>query len=184
MEKTTDEMIQTAVDKMSQEFPNEDKSKYVAILNQVIKEGVFPQEAMGFSDEFIEMLYAYAYKLFQSGKFAEAATTYRFLMSMCPWDIRHPLGLGACYHHNKEYTKALTTYITSSYVQPYNPMPLYYASNCFLKLDQLQGAIEMLKLVLTRCANVAEYRELKDKTELLLQGLQKQLEEQQVTKKE
>ena len=62
MDLSKKEMIEKAVDKMSEEFPNEDKNKYITLLTRIFEDGVYPQDAMGLNDEFIEMLYAYAYK--------------------------------------------------------------------------------------------------------------------------
>ncbi len=176
MDLSKKEMIIQAVDKMSEEFPSEDKNKYITLLSDIFERGAYPQDAMGLSDEFIEMLYAYAYKLFQSGKYNEAATAYKFLMSVCPYDVRHPMALAACFHKMKNYTGALTTYTMCTFLAPNNPMPYYHASDCFLKLNDLPGAIDMLTNVVKVSEGHSEYAALKERADLSIQRLQKQLE--------
>lgn len=172
MNLSNKEMIQKAVDKMSTEFPNEDKKKYITLLTKIIEEGVYPKDAMGLSDEFIEMLYAYAYKLFQSGKFEEAATTYKFLMTVSPADIRHPMALAACFHKMQNYTGALTTYIACTFIAPDDPMPYYHASDCFLKLNDPEKAIGMLKFAVEKAKAKPEYTALQERAERSIEHLQ------------
>lgn len=176
MEPSQHDMIKEAVDKMSQKFPNEDKKKYTDLLSTIFEGGVLPQDAMGISDAFVEMLYAYAYKLFQAGKFEEASTAYKYLMTICPFDVRHPMALAACFHKMHNYTGALSTYIMATVLAPDSPMPWYHASDCMLKLNDLTGAIYMLDRVLEKAKNNPDYAALKERAEMSIGQLQKQLE--------
>lgn len=170
------EMIKEAVDKMAEKFPDEDKNKHIEALTKVFEEGMLPQDALGFSQDFVEMLYAYAYKLFQSGKFDEAATAYKYLMVLCPFDVRQPMALAACYHKKRNYADAISNYIVATVLAPDSPMPYYHASDCFLKSDDKDGAIFMLTKAVEKAKENPEYAALLQRAELSLEQLQGQSE--------
>lgn len=77
--KSKQEMIKEAVNKAAKMVPGTDKNILTIALTKVFEEGMFPQDALGFSDEFMEVMYAATYKLFQEEKFDEAANCYEFL---------------------------------------------------------------------------------------------------------
>lgn len=167
-------MVQESVDRMAKQFPDEDKSKYVKALTTIFETGIPPQQALGFSDEFIEMLYAYAYKLFQSGKFEQASTAYKYLMVLCPFDVRHPMALAATYYKMKKYDFALSNYIVATFLAPQSPMPFYHGADCLMKMDDPARAAYMLGIVLEKAGDNPEYAALKQRAALTLLQLEKQ----------
>jgi len=173
----TDEMIHQAIAKMAEQFPNEDKAKYDVLLKQMFQEGMLPKEAMKVTQDQIEQVYARAYYQFQSGKYKDASTIFKLLMMLDPFDARQPLGLASCFHKEKNYDLAAAFYMRSSVIDPTNPMPMYYASDCARQLNDLVGVKVALDRVKFIIGKNAQYSALLARVDLALEALEKEHDE-------
>lgn len=174
---TLRETVQEITNKMKVEFPSEDPQKHAEVILNFFEKGILPFESMGFDNRFAGMLYSYAYKLFQSGKFKDAEQVYRLLMCLNPLDARYPHALAATLHKEKKFQESLNNYIVAAYLAPDDPMPLYHASDCCMQMNDPYSALTMLSMVIDRVGEKKEFSLLKQRTELSINSLTQQFKD-------
>lgn len=174
---TLRETIQEITNKMKAEFPSENPQRHAEVLLNFFEKGIMPFESMGFDNRFVGMLYSYAYKLFQSGKFSDAEQVYRLLMCLNPLDARYPHALAATLHKEKKFQESLNNYIVAAYLAPDDPMPLYHASDCCMQMNDPYSALTMLSMVIDRVGERKEFNLLKQRAELSINSLTQQFKD-------
>ena len=174
--KSSKEVIDEAIDKMEGEQPPEVREKLKKLNTDIYVEGMSPQEAMGLSDNMIEGMYSFAYRLYTLGRYDQAAQTFRLLIMMNPLEPRFTLGVAACYQMQKQYELAASSYILSTIADRDNPVPFFHASDCYIELGDMAQAEKTLKLCLERCkGNNPEHQAIKNRAEVALQQVQESL---------
>lgn len=164
--------IVTETDKNRPKFIDEKKN--LEILRDIAEKGMSPGKAMGFNDSFFEMVYTFAYNLYQSGKYEQASEIFRVLNFFEPKNHKYLMGLSSSLHQQKYYQTALEMYIAASVINEKDPMCLYYASDCFLKLKNIPGALLMLGMMSKRMGNESKYAVLKERVEQSIKSLEKE----------
>ncbi|HRD55390.1 MAG TPA: SycD/LcrH family type III secretion system chaperone [Parachlamydiaceae bacterium] len=172
-----DDLIKQSVDKFSKKYPEIDPEEGKAVLTKIMKDHMSPKDAMGFNPDFFESVYVIAYNLFQAGKYEEATGILRLLVFFDPKNAAFSMALASSLHKQKEYMEAIQSYIATTLLDKATPFPFFHASDCFLKENNLPGAIIMLKMMLKRIANQPKYAALKEKAELSISSLEKELVE-------
>lgn len=145
------------------------------ITNKMFKQGMSPKDAMGVNQSVLENIYAQAYRLYNTGKYAEATHLFRILIMLNAVEPKYMLGLAACFHMLKEYNNAIHTYTMCSALDPHNPIPQYHTSDCFIQLKDHLSAMICLELAIDRAGNKPEYAKMKERALLTLESLKKQL---------
>lgn len=176
MAVTIEELIEKTLADSKPKSGELDNAKIKEVLTKVAVGGMAPKDAMGFDDNFIAMIYSTAFNHYQSGKYAEGLDIFEVLRALDPADPRYCLGIGACYQKMKKYMEATPYYIAAAALEPSSPLPYYYASECFLKSDNIPGALIMLKMVLQRLIESNDDNSmLKARVEASIAGLEKQI---------
>jgi type III secretion system low calcium response chaperone LcrH/SycD len=185
--------IKEVIEKMPSKFPMEDKKKHEELLMNVFEKGMTPQKAMGFDDNFMEYLYTCAYSMFQSGKYNEARELFLLLMKLNPGESKYAFSLGCCYKKQEKWHDAAIVFIGCYYREGHNPIPLYHAADCMIKLNSKRAAIMALEQALDSSRvyeslhhekKLHEHEAMRKRAELLIKSLSKDLEEDSKTPKE
>jgi type III secretion system low calcium response chaperone LcrH/SycD len=184
---------QDQIDKEARDVAEKQAEEFNAVLgdtaNKVLKQGMTPKEAAGLSNDYMENVYAQAYRLYQTGKYVEAIHLFRMLIMLNAMEPKYMLGLAACFHLLKEYTNAIQIYTMCSALDPRNPLPHYHASDCFIQMKEFLSAMICLELVIQQAGNRTEYAKIKERAQLSVESLKQQvisvpLEEDPLSSKE
>lgn len=128
-----------------------------------------PYEAMGFTPEMVEELYAQGYHYFQSGKFKEALNFFTMVDQMAAGtDPRFMFAIAATHHQMKNYKEAAGFYMFYEALHPTDPLPYYYLYDCFKHLNQPEMALNSLRGASRLAAKIPKYASLKAKIDLEL----------------
>lgn len=141
---------------------------------KMLKQGMTPKDAMGVSSSYLENVYAQAYRLYNTGKYAEAAHLFRILIMFNAMEPKYMMGLAACFHMLKEYVNAIQTYTMCSALDAKNPIPHYHSSDCFIQMKEYLSAMLCLELAIERAGDKPEYAKMKERAQLSLESLKKQ----------
>lgn len=174
MVKTNRELIQEAVSQLG-DISEQDRKMHEETLVKIFEEGMLPSEAFGFTKEFMEALYSFGYRLYNTGKYKDAAVMFFFLVKLDPTDARMAFGLGAANHMLKEYRKAIDGYMLSYYLQNDYPIPFYHMCDCYLQLNDIMCAILSLRTAIRICGSEEKYKKLKERSRLMLNTLEEQI---------
>lgn len=154
------------------EKPEEVKAHVKEMLDKIFVQGMLPKDAMGMSDVMVEALYAHAYRLFNTGKFEDAILLFRFLIVLDPTEVKYALGMAACLQMQKDYKMAAAAYAFASSVDATNPMPFYYASDCYIRLGDLENAKSVLKKTIELSGEKPDFSMIKERAIFTLEGLE------------
>lgn len=133
------------------------------------------KDVFGISDESAEAIYGQAYLLYTTGRYKDAAEIFKLLIMMNSTEPKYVMGLGACYHMLKEFHSAASTYMLVAAIDVLNPLPYFHASDCYIQMgDKVSGAL-MLEMALKRAGDQKKYETLKQRAEISLIGLKKEL---------
>jgi type III secretion system low calcium response chaperone LcrH/SycD len=103
------------------------------------------------SSDDLEAIYYLANYYYKISQYNQAITLFNFLVYLDPSDHRFSMGLGASYQMLGEYQQAVEFYVASYFTELKKPEPLFYSSECFLKLGKKEEAIGMLKKAKELC---------------------------------
>jgi len=168
-------LIKSVVLKMGSQFTKEEKKEHARMLIKIFEKGMTPKEVMEITDEEISQIYSYAYHLFSGGKYLEARELFKMLVLLEPRQGQFATALGVCFHRLKEYDNALSIYMLSAILLPSDPVPLFYAYDCFMKLNEPVSAGIMLCNVISRAGDQKSYAKIKEDAQKLLEELEKQI---------
>lgn len=144
------------------------------IAEKMMKQGMTPQEAMGVSSSYLENIYSQAYRLYNTGKYAEASHVFRILIMFNAMEPKYMLGLAACFHMLKDYGNAIQTYTMCAALDPKSPIPHYHSSDCFIQLEEYLSAMLCLELAIERAGGKPEYAKMKERAQMTLESVKKQ----------
>lgn len=174
--------IKAAVNKLGPDFSKEEKIEHGKLLVKIFEKGMSPKEAMKISDEEIAQIYSFAYNQFSLGKFEDARELFKMLMTL-DLNADFATALGVCHHRLKDYEYATNCYMLASFLDPKNPVPLFYAYDCYINLNDEFSAGVMLCNVITKAGEEAIYENIKNDAQMRLDQLQKKIVEDQVDAK-
>lgn len=147
-------------------------------LNQANKQmsRLMPKEFMGLSDAMIEGIYGQAYRLYNTGKYREAGQLFRLLIMVNGTEAKYAMGLAACLHMLKDFKAAAEAYMLCTAIDAHNPIPHYHASDCYIQMKDKLSALVSLELAVQQCGDKPEYKTLKDRAQMTIQSLKKDLQ--------
>lgn len=141
------------------------------VLSEMEKhEGMTVQEALGVSDDALEEVYGLAYMYYNQAKYQEANALFQLLASSAPSNFKYVLGLASTYHQMKAYEDAAVGFYVALNIDPENPFPAYYITDCFLKQNLLEEAKEFAEITIEICEDREEYAALKNRCRLILKS--------------
>ncbi len=129
------------------------------------------KDATGISDEALEEVYSLAFTFYNQGKYRESISLFEFLSGASPGTYKYILGLASSYHQIEAYEDACLGFYIALNLEPTNPIPAWFATDCFLKQNLPEEAQEFAETTVLICDNRPEYAELKHRCELIVQAL-------------
>lgn len=155
------------------------KAKMEKMAVDLMKKGAVPKDLLGIGDAMVEGIYSQAYRLYNTGKYRDAAQLFRLLVMLNVTEAKYCMGLAACFHMLKEYPGALNGYVSCSMIDPESPLPHFHASDCHLHMNNPIGALVALEMAVKRAGDKPQYATLRDRALLTIEGLRKQITEKQ-----
>ncbi|MCB1112836.1 MAG: SycD/LcrH family type III secretion system chaperone [Chlamydiales bacterium] len=169
-------MIDSVMDSMPKTFSDKEKKLHREVLEKVFLKGEPLNEAVGISDEMMELIYAFGFNMYQSGNLKDAIGVMNLLCILCPESVRYQFALAAAYHMHKDYEEAIKRYLCCSFVDKLSPVPFFHAADCYMKMKDDSGAFLMLTLVLERCGKEKMYHTIREKSEMMLKAIKERME--------
>lgn len=173
--ETVRKAIKATVSKMGPNVSKEEKIEQAKVLAKIFEQGMSPKEAMDISDEDIANLYQASFYYFETGKFRDACELFKFLCILDPMESEFSTALGTCYHRMKEYDNAIRSYMQSAFINPRDPVPLFYCFDCYLNLKDPVSAGIMLCNVIARAGDDPKYAKIKEKASLMMPAIEKEV---------
>lgn len=169
------EMIHEMIQKLDLNVSGEDKKKYEEMMVKIFIDQAKPQEVLGFSDEMMEHIYAYGYRLYNLGSYKKASEVFQGLTTYNPQESRYALALGASYHRQKNHRDASRYYLRAGVLDPKDPLPFYYLYDCYTQCGLLGDAYICLQEVIDRAGNNPLYEKIKERCILLQSSLKEEI---------
>lgn len=144
--------------------------KAMYVNNWSLKQ-IFPE----LPHEAFEHVYMSAKKYYEAGDYNAALPIFYGLVAYNHHSYKYIIGCAACLHLLGYYKEAAQGYALAYAAAPANPIPLFYAAECVEKLKSYEVAILLLKQAIAISDKRKEYSVLKEKAQLILAGLEKQL---------
>ena len=114
--------------------------------------------------------------MYYQGKYEDAAKVFSYLNTLGPSDYRFVLGLAASLHRlGTRYEEAVRAYIFASSFDPKDPLPHFHAADCFIKMNEMDGAIECLDFAIERAGRQKKYSHIKEKAVMVQKKLKEQI---------
>lgn len=144
------------------------------MMNNMLKGGMTPKDAMQINPNALENVYAQAYRLYNTGKYIEAVHLFRILILFNAMDPKYLLGLAACFHMLKEYKNAIQSYTMCAMMDATTPIPFYHQSDCFIQMKDYTSAMVCLQMAIDLSGHRPEYAQIKERSQLTLESLKQQ----------
>lgn len=171
-----EKLIAEVIQKTDLKLTDQEKAKYTEIMIEIFEKGKSPHEVLGFSDEMIEHLYNYGYRLYNNGNYKQAKDVFYSLIHLMPKEARFTLALAASYHRLKDYDNAAKTYFNYGMQEPGNPLPFYYMYDCYYQNGYVGDAEFCLIEVIRRSAEEPAYAKIKERCQLMLDNLRQEID--------
>lgn len=174
---TIQNLIEETIVKVAPNCSEKDKKMYEEALKKMMLQAVPIDQVAGITSEMKGSLYAYAYRLYSTGKYKEALMIFSMLSILDGKNPAYPFGVGACHHMLKQYQDAMNAYVASYYLDLNNPLPFYHISDCYLKLNKPDYAAFSLGMVINIAGKEPKYAQIKERAQLTQSSLVKGLEQ-------
>ena len=102
-EELLQNLIQELIKKLPMELSAKDKVQFEELMFKIIEQQMVPKEAMGFSDEMIEHMYAYGFRLYNNGNYKKAKEVFTSLRLFQPGEARFVLGEASSLHRLSQF---------------------------------------------------------------------------------
>lgn len=186
--KTPEKAINEAIENIGIKGQEADdlRKKVTKLTSDIYEKGMSPYEAMGLSKEMMESFYSFGYRMYNTGQYDQATQLFRLLILLDPTNPKYLFGLAACFHMEKDFENAASTYIVCSLIDLNDPIPHYHASDCYINLKKYNLAIDALNVSLQRMENRAEFSAIRDRAQVTLDMLNDKIgkKEKEESKKE
>lgn len=169
--------IKEAADKLGEHLKSEKGNQLKALTDKTLKNGISIKLLSGITDEKEESIYGQAYLLYNTGRYRDAIEIFRVLIMLNSTEPKYMMGLAACFHMLKGYENAISTYTLVSFLDPENPVPYFHASDCAIQMNDKLAACVSLQMAINKAENKPEFKTLKERAEITLEGLKKDLKE-------
>lgn len=172
--KSDQKEIKKAAAGVSKEIYKQSGKEYKELLEKTAKSAAIPKTLLGLSDEMVEGIYSQAYRLYNTGRYEDAAELFRMLVMINATEAKYILGLAACYHMLKDYNGAVETYAICATLDPESPIPFYHSSDCYIQMNDPLSATIALEMAVKRAGDNPEFQVLKERAQLTIESLQKE----------
>lgn len=167
--------IKKAIKETGEFIKNKEGKTFQELTGKSVQSCSAIKDVLGITDESAEGIYGQAYLLYNTGRYRDAAEVFRLLIMLNSTEPKYLIGLAACHHMQKDYQAAGSTYNLASIIDPDNPIPFFHASDCYLQLGDKASAAAMLEMAVTRAKGKPQYATLKQRAEITLDTLKKEI---------
>lgn len=178
---TVKDAIKTSIKEIGRDLSNDKKIEIAKVLLKSTTQKLEPKVVLNVDDKNMASLYSYGYSLYNQGLYKDALTMFKILILLDDSRAEFIQCLAACYHRLKDYNTAAGMYIIYHQLEPEDPLALFYAYDCFINLNEREGAAGSLAVVVKMTENNEKYKSLHDKAQLLLDKLEKDLVSEEMT---
>lgn len=172
------EKIKGVVSTAGKNLPPEKRKELAKMLFKIATKGISPKDAMGISPNEMAEIYGFAFSMFSAGKYNESKELFKMLLTLEPTNSNFATSVGTCYHRLQDYEGALAYYLTAMGINQLDPVPSFYAYDCFLKLNCEPWALIMLEYTIIRAGEQERYAKMRDKAIILAAPLEEKMTEQ------
>ena len=179
-ELTIEQTIEEVMRKENNSLSEEQKKEMKEALKQHFTEGIPPLNALGFSPEFVNVLYDVGIQLYEKEEFDRASEIFSTMALLDPSNYRAYFGQAICEHKMQRYGIAMVHYFSSLYHEPKDPLPYYHLADCFMKLEKPLMAEEALLKVIEYAEENEKKKEngfLAERAKLWLNKIKQEQEE-------
>lgn len=143
-------------------------------ITKGIVSGLTVAQATNTDPETLEALYSLAYKCYTVEDYESAETIFQALCMYKHDEEKYWLGLAGSRQGLEKYQQAIDAYSMAGFTtQLKDPLPFFYASQCFLKMGNKEGAIGSLQSLLAMGDdNNSEHKLCKEKAQEILKLLE------------
>jgi len=124
-------------------------------IRQELQSGKTGQEVLEVSNKTMKTVNTAAKRLFDHGRYFDAANAFFFLVTLNPHQVDHWIGLGSSLQMCQDYESAIDAYELAAMCDFENPLPYFYLAKCLFAIHDREGALMALDLAL-------EYAEVSD----------------------
>lgn len=163
--------VETILTKNNVKLPDAEVEKFVPILKAVFLDGKMVKDAVGFSDSLVEQFYNAGVSHYRLGQYAKANELFRFTYLLNPNISKYIQALAASYHKMKAYPLAIKSYFLWGVQETSDPLPFYYLFDCYEKMGMTIDERLCILEAIARCGKNPDYKILKGKLEMILEGL-------------
>lgn len=172
---TTEQALEEILANEGKDFNEEEKVLAKELGTKMLGQSMSPKDAMGITNDMLEGIYSFGYRLYNNGKYNDAAPIFRLLVLLDPGQAKYLMGLAACFHMCKDYLSASTTYSLCSLIDLDDPLPFYHASDCYLQLGEQETALKCLEISIAKMENRPQYAVLQERARLNYEALKEGL---------
>jgi type III secretion system low calcium response chaperone LcrH/SycD len=130
-------------------------------LKSELAKGKTAQDILKLSDKEMDEYYNAACLFFEKEKYADAANTYHFLVTMNPSVHEYWLGLAMSTQMCGDYEGALDAYEMAALNEIDSPIPYFYLAKCLFALHDSENALMALDLAIELSADNKEFEDLR-----------------------
>lgn len=146
------------------------KTEIQGILNEMISEDLLNAKTLNINEGNAKKIYEEAYQMYLNGKFEEAKGLFSFLLIYQRNNPNFHYAFATCCYLRKEYEPAIMHFMEAGLLDAKNPLPDFYAADCFLQLKDPVSAVIALKRTIQKSIG-PEYLDIKHRSGLILEGL-------------
>ncbi|KIC70993.1 putative regulatory protein lcrH and chaperone sycD [Candidatus Protochlamydia amoebophila] len=137
----------------------------------LLEDGLLSKSSFDLDPEKMTKLYSRAYQLYTAGKFQNAQAIFSLLALVEYNEFNFIYGWASCCLMLKEYEKAAEGYIRCGMLDLKNPLPYFYAADCYLNKQERVSACIALQIVIRRAQLNSQYSEIQKRAEMTLETL-------------
>lgn len=161
------------MEKNSKKNPEVSPEQLAGLVTDFLANQKTFKDLRGITDKEMEAIYSTAYNFYSHGKFDRAKNIFLALTQLDNSKPKYWVGLGASRQMLKEYQPAIEAYGLAMLFDTKDPKPVFYASGCFMKLNENDMAMKALDTAIEIAGKNPEHKDLRNQAENLLEGLRK-----------
>jgi len=173
--KGQEQQIKKAAANVGKQINREKAEEVKASMERAVRKGATAKDVLGLTDAMVEGIYGQAYRLYNTGKYKEAAQIFRLLLMINATEPKYSMGLAATLHMMKDYDSAIAAYAAVFTMDPFNPIPYYHSADCFIQKGDTFSAIIALQTAVKKSTDRPEYKTLQDRAVMMIESLKKEL---------
>jgi type III secretion system low calcium response chaperone LcrH/SycD len=145
----------------------------IAQIPKMVLDGYSVKDIVQISDGDLEKIYDRALQLYNNGKYDLALGLFQKLGQIDPINPRFIIAVGAAHQMLEDYTSANECYMIVAHLSPQDPLPHHYATECYIKLGDIDSALVSLELLISIAKGQKKYVQLREHSIVLRNALRK-----------